>query len=47
MKPLNDVQNMQSNLISQFCPINSKRAVYMLNFETFLRPVGMEFKAQI
>ena len=47
MKPPNDVQNMQSNLISQFYSINSKRAVYMLNFETLVRPVGMEFKAQI
>ena len=48
MKPPNDVQNMQSNSISHICPINTKRAaVYMLNFETLLRPVGMEFKAQI
>ena len=43
MQPPNDVQNMQSNSISQICPINTKKAVYMLNFETLLRPVGIEF----
>ena len=43
MQPPNDVQNMQSNSISQICPINTKKAVYMLNFEKLLKPVGMEF----
>ena len=43
MKPPNDVQNMQSNSISQICPINTKKAVYMLSFETLFRPVGIEF----
>ena len=47
MQPPNDVQNMQSNSISQICPINSKRAVYMLNFKNLFRPIGMEFIAQI
>ena len=41
MQPPNDVQNMQSNSISQICPINTKRAIYMLKFETLLRPVGL------
>ena len=43
MKPSNDVQNMQSNSISQIRPINTKRAVYMLNFEKLLKPVKMEY----
>ena len=43
MKPPNDVQNMHSNSISQICPINTKRAVYKLNFEKLFKPVGMEF----
>ena len=43
MKPPNDVQNMQSNSILQICPINTKRAVYMLNFKTLLRPIEIEF----
>ena len=47
MQPPNDMQNMQSNSISQICPINTKRAVYMLNFEKLFIPVGMKFKAQI
>ena len=39
MKPPNNMQNIQSNSISQICPINTKRAVYMLNFETLLKLV--------
>ena len=43
MQPPNNMQNIQSNSISQIRPINTKRAAYMLKFETLLRPVGIEF----
>ena len=47
MQPPNDVQNMQSNSISQIYPINTKRAVSDPTLQKLVKPIGIEFKAQI